>query len=58
MGMMKQYLLKLLQQCSEEKFGQDAIEWAVLFLLLAAALFYFLNNNGFIDASSIQPYPY
>ena len=30
MGMMKQYLLKLLQQCSEEKFGQDAIEWAVV----------------------------
>jgi hypothetical protein len=29
MGMMKNYLLKLLQQCSEEKFGQDAIEWAV-----------------------------
>ena len=30
MGMMKNYLLTLLQQCSEEKFGQDAIEWAVL----------------------------
>ena len=29
MGMMKNYLLKLLQQCSEEQFGQDAIEWAV-----------------------------
>ena len=29
MGMMKNYLLNLLQQCSEEKFGQDAIEWAV-----------------------------
>jgi len=30
MGMMKQYLLRLLEQCSEEKFGQDAIEWAVV----------------------------
>jgi len=29
MGMMKNYLLNLLQQCSEEQFGQDAIEWAV-----------------------------
>ena len=28
--MMKNYLLNLLQECSEEKFGQDAIEWAVL----------------------------
>lgn len=30
MGMMKNYLLNLLQQCSEERFGQDAIEWAVV----------------------------
>jgi len=30
MGMMKNYLLKLLEQCSEEKFGQDAIEWALV----------------------------
>jgi hypothetical protein len=30
MGMMKNYLLRLLQQCSEENFGQDAIEWAVV----------------------------
>ena len=29
MGMMKNYLLTLLQQCSEEQFGQDAIEWAL-----------------------------
>jgi hypothetical protein len=29
MGMMKNYLLRLLEQCSEEKFGQDAIEWAI-----------------------------
>jgi hypothetical protein len=29
MGMMKNYLLNLLQQCSEERFGQDAIEWAI-----------------------------
>lgn len=28
--MMKNYLLKLLQQCSEEQFGQDAIEWAIV----------------------------
>ena len=27
--MMKNYLLNLLQQCSEEQFGQDAIEWAI-----------------------------
>jgi len=30
MGMMKNYLLNLLQQCSEGKFGQDAIEWAIV----------------------------
>jgi hypothetical protein len=30
MGMMKNYLLNLLQQCSEGKFGQDAIEWAII----------------------------
>ncbi len=30
MGMMKNYLLGLLQRCSEEQFGQDAIEWAVV----------------------------
>jgi len=28
--MIKNYLLNLLQQCSEEKFGQDAIEWAIV----------------------------
>jgi hypothetical protein len=30
MGMMKNYLLNLLQQCSEEQFGQDAVEWAIV----------------------------
>ncbi len=30
MGMMKNYFLRLLEQCSEENFGQDAIEWAVV----------------------------
>jgi hypothetical protein len=30
MGMMKNYLLRLLEQCSEEQFGQDAIEWAIV----------------------------
>lgn len=30
MGMMKNYLLNLLQQCSEERFGQEAIEWAIV----------------------------
>ncbi len=30
MGMMKNYLLKVLHQCSEEKFGQDAIEGAIV----------------------------
>ena len=30
MGMMKNYLLKLLEQCSVEQFGQDAIEWAII----------------------------
>ena len=29
MGTMKNYLLRLLQNCSEEQFGQDAIEWAI-----------------------------
>jgi len=27
---MKNYLLNLLQQCSVQKFGQDAIEWAIV----------------------------
>ena len=30
MGMMKNYLLNLLQQCSEEQFGQEAVEWAIV----------------------------
>lgn len=30
MGMLKNYLLNLLHQCSEENFGQDAIEWAIV----------------------------
>ena len=29
MGMIKNYVLKLLSQGSEEQFGQDAIEWAI-----------------------------
>jgi hypothetical protein len=30
MGMMKNYLLKLLEKCSDEAFGQDAVEWAIV----------------------------
>lgn len=30
MGMMKQYLLQLLTLCSDEQFGQDAVEWAIM----------------------------
>jgi hypothetical protein len=30
MGVMKNYLLTLLQQCSEENFGQEAVEHAIL----------------------------
>jgi len=30
MGMMKNYLLTLLEHCSEEQFGQDAIEHAII----------------------------
>jgi len=30
MGSMKNYLLTLLEQCSEEKFGQDAVEAAIV----------------------------
>jgi hypothetical protein len=29
MGMMKNYLLNVLQACSEQTFGQDAIEYAI-----------------------------
>ncbi len=29
MGMMKNYLLNLLALCSEEQFGQDAVEWGI-----------------------------
>ncbi|HVM50949.1 MAG TPA: hypothetical protein VMU04_23175 [Candidatus Acidoferrum sp.] len=27
---MKNYLLTLLEHCSEEQFGQDAVEWAIV----------------------------
>jgi len=30
MGMMKKYLLNLLTLCSDEQFGQDAVEWAIM----------------------------
>src|SRR5579871_5915139 len=30
MGAMKNYLLTLLQHCSEETFGQDAVEYAIV----------------------------
>jgi hypothetical protein len=30
MGMMKNYLLDLLHLCSDEQFGQDAVEWAIM----------------------------
>jgi hypothetical protein len=30
MGMMKNYLLNLMTACSDEKFGQDAVEWAIM----------------------------
>jgi hypothetical protein len=30
MGMTKNYLLKILENCSEHQFGQDAVEWAIV----------------------------
>jgi|GEM_PF-2822712 len=30
MGMTKNYLLKILENCSEHSFGQDAVEWAIV----------------------------
>jgi ribosomal protein L37E len=30
MSCIKNYFLALLQQCSEERFGQDAVEWAIV----------------------------
>lgn len=30
MGMMKHYLQTLICLCSDEQFGQDAVEWAIL----------------------------
>jgi len=30
MSCIKNYFLTLLQQCSEERFGQDAVEWAIV----------------------------
>jgi hypothetical protein len=30
MGMIKHYLLHLLTLCSDEQFGQDAVEWAIV----------------------------
>lgn len=34
MGMMKNYILELLHRCSDEKFGQDAIEHGITFGLV------------------------
>ena len=30
MSQMKNYLLRILELCSEEEFGQDAVEWAIV----------------------------
>jgi hypothetical protein len=30
MGCMKNYLLTVLEHCSTEKFGQEAVEWAIV----------------------------
>ena len=30
MAAMKNYLLTVLENCSEENFGQEAVEWAIL----------------------------
>jgi len=30
MGCLKNYLLTVLENCSDEKFGQEAVEWAIL----------------------------
>jgi hypothetical protein len=30
MGMMKRYLENLIHLCSDQAFGQDAVEWAIL----------------------------
>ena len=30
MGMMKNYLLQIQEACSEESYGQEAIEWAII----------------------------
>src|ERR1035438_9483696 len=30
MGMMKNYLMELLHLCSDQQFGQDAVEWAIV----------------------------
>jgi len=30
MGRMKNYLLTVLENCSDEKFGQEAVEWAIV----------------------------
>ena len=29
MGMMKNYVVHLLHLCSDQQFGQDAVEWAI-----------------------------
>jgi hypothetical protein len=29
MGMLKHYILELVHLCSDETFGQDAVEWAI-----------------------------
>lgn len=30
MGLLKNYLLKVIENCSEHAFGQDSVEWAII----------------------------
>ena len=30
MGLLKNYLLRVIENCSEHAFGQDAVEWAII----------------------------
>ncbi len=53
MDQLKNYLLRILERCSDDPFGQEALEWAItsgrvqLTLNLTADLHHLLDDGGY-----------
>ncbi len=53
MGQLKNYLLRIVERCSDEQFGQEALEWAIfssrvqLTLNLNTDLHHLLDDGGY-----------